>query len=111
MNKKLNLNKKVLSTLDYDAMKKIQGGISVSDYCMSAVQISVEQTYNTKIYSEGAEVSNLGLRSASMEDTSINDGPDELWGSRLCGTYFKYGGCSGAGRSKSCSGTLICIPL
>ena len=36
----------------------------------------------------------------------------EMFGSRVCGTYFKTGGCSGAGNSKSCAETvLLCIPL
>jgi hypothetical protein len=79
-------------------------GITVAAYCMPAVDSS---PVSPLVYDD----SSFALRSGNVEDTSIDDGPEELWGSRICGTYFKYGGCSGAGRSKSCSGTLICIPL
>lgn len=69
------MKKEVLSSLDYDAMKKIQGG----GYCDVII------------------------------DTPTN--PD-MWGSRVCGTYWKTGGCSGAGNSKSCEATVIfCTPI
>jgi len=76
---KLRLKKEVLSSLDYDAMKRIQGG----GYCDPEPP-------------------------AIVEDITVDC---DLFKSRVCGTYFKTGGCSGANNSKSCAETvLLCIP-
>jgi hypothetical protein len=72
---KFSLNKKVLSSLDYNGMKNIQGG--------------------------------------SNDDTEDHACDEcDAWGSRICGTYFSTGGCSGTKNSKSCKETVpLCIPL
>ncbi|WP_018357486.1 hypothetical protein [Porphyromonas levii] len=90
--KKFSLQKKVLASLDYDAMKRIQGG----GYCDPSIPMPIDEI------NQGGKP-NIGAGGEIAPNA-------QLWTSRLlCMTYFETGGCSH--KSKSCSTAPICIPF